>query len=858
MQLPPLLALGIWGLPLWTAAAGAAPVIIHLLNRLRYDRVRWAAMEFLLESRKKNRQRVRLEQLLLLLIRILIMLLLSAAFARIAWGPDPQKQAAAEGGPESHVILLDVSMSMGAKVGGSTALAEGAAEVKRILAKLKPDDELCLVLVGRHPEVIRPPAVPGQGEIEGLGPVLSELRPTDTEADFGAALERLYGRDRDGKEVGLLLQSDPKKKKVIHVIGDFRRRNWAVGHGGSAAVVEAFNGLKQRFSAVLDPVDAAATAADAAPANLSILDFRPKPSELSVFSGGTVPADRDIDFIVRLRNHGGTDQDARLAMYVDGRRQGPVVGIRVPAGEEITESIKLTFPRSAPGTTGGANPPAYRFAESAVVLVGRGGEPLTENDALAADNRRMLALKVVEGVRVMLVTGDIAPADVEKGFALPLLSAMTPRPREGDNAATAVQVRHLDEPAFQRLAIDEASGKRGAFRDVDCLVLSNVDQVPAALVPELGRFVSGGGLLAIFCGDRLKTAVYNEELFRRDMRILPAALEEPVDAVRIEGRPVGLSAGSMNLEHPLFADLALMMSEKTLDAISPTGILVNRFFRLRAEAKSAPAGAGGATKADEDTGRVQVLARYTDRTDWGGKPGSPAVIQRTVGRGHVLLFTTTAGEPWNDWATDRQRRGSFLIAVQAMVQFSVAERIAEIEAGREFASELPAPGSGSERAARVSELRSLSPSRRDDPMGRSEWRPVSDLKAVPGEHSAAASFTRTEHSGFYRITAGGQAGEVVEMFAVNPAVAEGDLTRLAPAERKGLFGGQEPRPAATGEPPTAPSAVEAVVEPGDPDELRPPFTPFDQAVCQWMLAAMMVLLLVETVLARRFAHYTSD
>ena len=48
--------------------AGAIPVIIHLINRRRFLRMDWAAMEFLLDALKRNRRRLRLEQLLLLLI----------------------------------------------------------------------------------------------------------------------------------------------------------------------------------------------------------------------------------------------------------------------------------------------------------------------------------------------------------------------------------------------------------------------------------------------------------------------------------------------------------------------------------------------------------------------------------------------------------------------------------------------------------------------------------------------------------------------------------------------------------------------------------------------------------------------
>ena len=49
------------------AALLAVPVIIHLINRLRFRRVRFAAMEFLLKSQQRNRRRLLIEQLLLAL-----------------------------------------------------------------------------------------------------------------------------------------------------------------------------------------------------------------------------------------------------------------------------------------------------------------------------------------------------------------------------------------------------------------------------------------------------------------------------------------------------------------------------------------------------------------------------------------------------------------------------------------------------------------------------------------------------------------------------------------------------------------------------------------------------------------------
>src|SRR5882672_8570767 len=53
----------------------SSPIIIHLINRMRFKRLRWAAMEFLLKSQKKNRRRLIIEQLILLALRCLLILL---------------------------------------------------------------------------------------------------------------------------------------------------------------------------------------------------------------------------------------------------------------------------------------------------------------------------------------------------------------------------------------------------------------------------------------------------------------------------------------------------------------------------------------------------------------------------------------------------------------------------------------------------------------------------------------------------------------------------------------------------------------------------------------------------------------
>src|SRR5438552_5649635 len=94
----------------YTMIAGAAlvssPIVIHLINRLRYRRVKWAAMEFLLKSQKRNRRRLIIEQLILLLLRIMLVLLAAFLVARYVYAGYGEKGTL-------HVVVVDDTPSMG-------------------------------------------------------------------------------------------------------------------------------------------------------------------------------------------------------------------------------------------------------------------------------------------------------------------------------------------------------------------------------------------------------------------------------------------------------------------------------------------------------------------------------------------------------------------------------------------------------------------------------------------------------------------------------------------------------------------------------------------------------------------------
>src|SRR6202051_4479018 len=71
------------GFLLVAAALVSVPIIIHLINRMRFKRIRWAAMEFLLKAQKRTRRRLIIEQLILLALRCLLVAMLGVLVARL-------------------------------------------------------------------------------------------------------------------------------------------------------------------------------------------------------------------------------------------------------------------------------------------------------------------------------------------------------------------------------------------------------------------------------------------------------------------------------------------------------------------------------------------------------------------------------------------------------------------------------------------------------------------------------------------------------------------------------------------------------------------------------------------------------
>jgi len=359
----------------WGAALVASPIIIHLINRMRFRRVRFAAMEFLLQSQQRNRRRILFEQFLLLLLRILIVLALLALIARLIL--DPSQLALFRGTKAHHLVLLDDSGSMHDRWGESTAFGNALEVVKRVAAEgtRRPESQqFSLVLLSQpaDPDFLQRDV--DEAFIGELETRLSNLKCTHRALDLATGLEA--ARD--------LFAQEKATVQYLHVVSDFRDHDWTE----TRAIGESIK--------LLD--DAGVTVnlvrtVDAAHENLAVTDLT---GDLQVAAVG-VP----LRLKTVLANFGQqAARDVRLSVVADGAKLPmSIVFEAIEAGASVEREFDVTF--SSPGKH--------------QLRVG------LEGDALAEDNARFLAVDISQSNQVLIVDGD--PLSDAGSFVVDALAA---------------------------------------------------------------------------------------------------------------------------------------------------------------------------------------------------------------------------------------------------------------------------------------------------------------------------------------------------------------------------------------------------------------------------------------------------
>ncbi len=338
----------------------AVPVIIHLINRLRFRRVRFAAMEFLLQSQQRNRRRILLEQLLLLLMRMGIVAALVLLIARLII--DPEQMSIFRGAKAHHVILLDDSGSMRERNLETSAFGEAKDVITRLVAEgaRRPETQkLTLVTVSRPDAPLFTQRDVNEAFVSELETKLENLEATHQAGDITRALEA----------IGQLFEDDKAAAKHLHVISDFRRTDWIE----QKAVPAGIRSLSEQEVAM----------------NLVRVVAEPRGNLAVTTLTSSVPTAAvgvPVRFRVGVQNLGNqVVRDVRLSVTSDGRKLPLSLRFdQIEPQQEAFRDFDATFD----------TPKRHKLA---VALDG---------DVLPEDNARYLAIDVQDRNRVLIVDGN--------------------------------------------------------------------------------------------------------------------------------------------------------------------------------------------------------------------------------------------------------------------------------------------------------------------------------------------------------------------------------------------------------------------------------------------------------------------
>ena len=454
---------------LWGTALASIPLIIHILNRRRFKRVPWAAMEFLLKAFKENRRRMRFEQLLLLLLRMAVFALLAFLLSR---PPATDDQFGPWPSAVHHIFVLDESGSMGERLATGTAFDNAKRRVlQRVEALAKSsggsDDFFTLIRsAGTEPDFLARPIT-----LALLGEVRDRLASA---AATPARFQPPHAPRAVQKDQAQL--RGPADKQWLYFASDMRRDDWV----GSEArlrdeLIQGFRVLDPD-KIILEPVGGESSE------NLAIVGLVPRAAR--------VLRNAATEFEVLIENRGtSASEPGEVGFSVNGEARKTLPLPSLAVGERVGIVFKSIL------TNAGSH-----FVEADL-----------PGDRFDIDDRFALAVDVAPSARVLLVDGD--PGDreeLQESFYLGI--AFDP---VGDASS-----------GFEVTKVDENEVAERDLADFDFVLLANVAQLDEETAVRLVDWVKAGGGLCAFVGDQVEAALWNKAFWRRGDGVLAAPLLE--------------------------------------------------------------------------------------------------------------------------------------------------------------------------------------------------------------------------------------------------------------------------------------------------------------------------------------------
>ncbi len=464
------------------------PIIIHLINRLRYKRVRFAAMEFLLASQKRNRRRILIEQLLLLLLRVLMVLLVLALLGRFIL--DPDHLSLFQGARSHHVVILDDTASMQDRDGEANVFSTAKDVIRKMVAEgvRRPGSQkLSLIRMSKPEETVS-----GMSERDVDDTLLAELNDrldamtcTHQTADPSVALETALQR----------LADDRAATRHVHVLSDFRESDWIDNKGA----VTALQGL-HAADVKLNLVRCVAESHE----NLGVVQLG---GAVEVAAAG-VP----VTMLATIENFGTrAAENVRAEVFINGEKLPRTVDFQtVPAGKQVQKTFDVVF----------------ETAQIHEVKLSIG------EDALDVDNQRFLAVDVPVENPVLLVDGS--PGTEQALYIADALAA--------DQSVTGFAPTIRTPEDLRKIPLE----------GYHLIYLINIPELAPDAVSALEKYVGEGGGLIWYMGDAVRPAFYNQKLFTAESGLFPVRLGLAPEELKRLDSASGTSPDIELVNAPLF------------------------------------------------------------------------------------------------------------------------------------------------------------------------------------------------------------------------------------------------------------------------------------------------------------------
>ncbi|MDA1142599.1 MAG: BatA domain-containing protein [Planctomycetota bacterium] len=308
------------------------------------------------------------------------------------------------------------------------------------------------------------------------------------------------------------------------------------------------------------------------------------------------------------------DTIARYRATVRNCGTSPVANVRVKGlADSITVDTK-TIPAIAAGASETVSL-FVQFHNSGPVRISAELEP----DSLLEDNTRRTVAIIREQVSVLFVDGSSGDGS-SVGF---IAAALRARGNDaGQEDFTVQSVTWVDLPA-QDLA------------RFDVVILQDVPDITPDQARAFENYVRSGKGLIWFAGDNLDAAAWNKRSALNGIPLLPAVIDQAVntsDALGV-GRPLDPIMPDHAVCRPLLSLPADLFSE-------------TRFLKV-----------------------LQVQPAATSFTVLAlAGTAAPVLMEHSIGRGHVFMFTTSADPVWNNMAVTPV----FPMVLQQMVTYLTA------------------------------------------------------------------------------------------------------------------------------------------------------------------------------------------